>query len=113
MAQDRLPGFSVGARRKGRTERGVDTDVAAARRDGAIKATDNAMVGAARDLARAIDTAIRDERLGVMPMLTRELRETLTALGIVRVREGGDDANAWLESVGKPTPPHAAGPERT
>jgi hypothetical protein len=84
----------------------VDSDVAAARKAGTLTDTDAAMVGAARDLARAIDTAIKDERLGVMPMLTRELRETLTVLGIVRVREGADDGTAWLATLGTPQVPH-------
>jgi hypothetical protein len=98
---------------RGRTERGFDEAVAAARAAGRLEdAATRALVGATRDLARAIDRATpgpRDEvtrpyDLVPLAQLAREYRANVEALGLVPPQNAtGDAADAWLAGLSAPT----------
>lgn len=97
---------------RGRTERGFDEAVAAARAAGRLEdAATRALVGATRDLARAIDRATpgpRDEvtrpyDLVPLAQLAREYRANVEALGLLPAPStGGDSLDAFLAGIGTP-----------
>lgn len=97
---------------RGRTERGFDEAVAAARAAGQLEdAATRALVGVTRDLARAIDRATPGPRdrvdrpydLVPLAQLAREYRANVEALGLVPT--GGSDRDPFddfLAGLGAP-----------
>lgn len=86
---------------RGRVERAVDTDAAAARKAGAVEDTAGGLLSAARAVARAIDVAERTRQVYALPQLSRELRDLYAALGFVTQKgEDGGALEALVDQLG-------------
>lgn len=106
MEQDQLPGMKPGRHRPGRVERGVDTDLRAARKRDTLPPDTGGLAAAARSTARHLDDCERLRKPGMVPQLLAQLRETYRDLGLTGGTDG-QDSDAWLGAFGASETPHS------
>jgi hypothetical protein len=102
--QTPMPGLKV-RRRIGRTERAAHAAVRAARKESVLETTDVGAISALYAAARAVDSAELGGDVYAAPQAVREYRASLADLLLTPAsRKGGngDDADAWLASLGAP-----------
>jgi len=107
--QPELPGLRA-RRRIGRAERQLDRALVAARKAQLIQPEHGALVAHARTVAAALDQAMVDGELRLVPELARELRMALRDLTMTpadtarRTDEAGAALAELLEGLAAPSP---------
>ena len=87
---------ATGRVHKGRAERAVDVDIAAARRAKRLEDHTGGLVASARVCARALDVAESTRQVYAVRQLSNELRDLYAALGLVAGGVKDDDGLAAI-----------------